>query len=429
MKEIDSHQQEYLNKLAEYESIALSENLFTLLRSMEELNCLTGEWDNLFEFTILPFNQDQSALKEACDTMNQRFAPGIGDRFKTFAGMCAATNKPELDSVGNTMNYFDTRRALLVATLQLIPHICKGEKKVQFTEMLNEMLPLIETNLAGLSSSYFSLMKREANAGTNNHDHLEYLFADPIMMSLFDQAKFGEQERPEMEFQEMPQGQLHSYVQLYNFLSQFGVASDIYTELRYLVKTLKNYCKDDYTIIVPASAFEALIKDLIHIKPFLFLSDINYYNAVHSIAPFVMMNGNVRTSVTLLSAFINQIKAKAASRSKVFQAESGANFEKMVSEILEENGFNITAIKRINRKEFTLITKNHDFFCKDNITDFVRVNNDYKKLARLNRLRIIHYEKEVDNNNFVISRYPVISSLSGIVNFDELNDYLATVTK
>jgi len=57
----------------------------------------------------------------------------------------------------------------------------------------------------------------------------------------------------------------------------------------------------------------------------------------------------------------------------------------------------------------------------------VRVENDYKKMGRLNRLRIREYDKQAAEKQFVISRFPVLTSIPGIINFSSLWESLQMI--
>jgi hypothetical protein len=256
-------------------------------------------------------------------------------------------------------------------------------------------------------------------------------------MSLFDRGEFSEMDYKDVEYKKTPAGKAHSYGEVENTLLQFVTAyekyavlsSEIYQQIQSVVKELKKYCADDYTIVVPVTEFEIITKGLIH--DFLVLADKDYSNVINSSAAFVIINGKARSSVTLMMAFVSQLLAKVLSRNKNFQLDSGAIFEKKISDILLENGFSLTDIKRINQKEFDLTTTKNDitynFHCKNNLIDVVLLDNNYKKMGRLNTLRIKRYEKDLSTNHFVISRFPVLTSVPGIVNFASLGEFLKSI--
>ena len=123
-------------------------------------------------------------------------------------------------------------------------------------------------------------------------------------------------------------------------------------------------------------------------------------------------------------------------------------FEDKVASVLKQFSFELTDIKRINRKEFDLVTiKNgevYNFQCKNNYYDISTVDLDYNKIAKLNNRLCSYYEKaltkEINRENliknklgiqkihhFVISRYPVITRNEKIINFNQLETWLAGI--
>jgi hypothetical protein len=448
---IDSQLQNYRQVLAEYEPIGLFENLFEVLRSIEEWTNIPMELDNFGDFMYLQFDlseeKDRIALNDIREEVKDKFSQEISDRFSNLFTMCTAIQEgsiktgANIETISDAVLYFQSRRVCLVATLLLIPHICKGQKKIPLTETLNLVLPLFESCLANIPASYFNLMKSEAipdfTLSNNDYDHLEHLFIGPIWMSLFDRGEFSEMDYKDVEYKKTPAGKAHSYGEVENTLLQFVTAyekyavssSEIYQQIQSVVKELRQYCADDYTIIVPVAEFEIITKGLIH--DFLVLADKDYSNVINSSAAFVIINGKARSSVTLMMAFVSQLLAKVLSRNKKFQLDSGAIFEKKISDILAENEFSLTDIKRINQKEFDLTTtKNniiYNFHCKNNLIDVVLLDNNYKKMGRLNTLRIKRYEKDLSTNHFVISRFPVLTSVPGIVNFASLDEFLKSM--
>jgi hypothetical protein len=421
---IDSQLENYRQVLCEYEPAALYENWFELLRAIEELGNIPMELDSFFDYMMLPFDVSDTAFKDTQEEISKKYSPKVSERFSKLFMMCTQLN---VSTVSEAVEYFQARRVHLAATLLLIPHLCKGTKKIAFTELLST----IENNLVNLPAAYFNLI-----SDGSDHSDLQDLFVQTIWMALRDNGEFSEPDYYDGEYQKIPAGKVHSYVNIENTLLQFRTAyekyaisdSIIYQQLQILIQELKKYCEDDYTIIVPETAFNIIGKDLM---PFLVLTNTAYYNVINSSAAFVMMNGYAQTSVTLLTAFVNQLQAKILSRNKNFRITSGILFEKKISDILIENEFVLAAINRINDKEFDLITtKNnitYNFHCKNNLIDVVKADSDYKTMERLNRLRVKRYANEVKKDHFVISRFPVIASQPGIVNFTALDEFLKSV--
>ena len=454
--EIDSQLQSFLDVLAGYEPTALYNHCFELLRGLSEQWVIADELDcNFFDYTSLALNitneQSKTALLDIQQQVQEKFSPAISERFYTLATMCASLHETylergvynnlsfsqDLSEMGGAMNYFAERRSFLNTTLLMIPHVCKGEKKSSFGEILIILMPSIESYLADLFAAYFNLMKIEAlelSSDGDNYKQLEDLFMYPFLMYLRDNALLGEPDYPELTYQQKPAGKAHSYVLVENTLMQFngaygkyGIAdSEMYKQLQTLVTECKKYCKDDYTIIIPLSAFAKMAESLTLLNKYLLVSDYNYSKVINTCAPFVVINGNVQTSVTFLTGFVNQLQAKVLTHNKSYRAYTGACFVRKVSEALMENGFVVTA----SQASELVATKNNSiyrFHLKNNLIDLVRVENDYKKMGWLNRLRIRQYGKQPAEKQFVISRFPVLTSTPGIINFSSLWESLQEI--
>ncbi|AEW01199.1 hypothetical protein A4D02_32775 [Niastella koreensis] len=435
---IDNQLQSFLKVLAGYEPTALYNHCFELLRGLSEQWVFADELDvNFFEYTSMALDttneQSKTTLQNIRQQVQEKYSPAVSERFYTLVAMCASFQ----ETMGDAMNYFAARRSFLNTTLLLIPHVCKGEQPSSFVEILNILMPPIEKYLVGLSAAYFDLLKNEAlelPADGDKYKQLESVFIDPFMMYLHDNAALGEPDYPDLTYQQKPAGLTHAFVSVENTLMQFngaygkyGVAdSDLYQQLEMLVRECKKYCTDGYTIIIPHSLFSRITADLNLLNKYLTVADYNYSTIINTCAPFVAINGNIQTSVTLLTGFVNQIQAKILTHNKSYQADTGACFVRKVTEALAENGFTVTTSEPAE----VVATKNNSnyrFHLKNNLIDLVRVENDYKKMGRLNRLRIREYGKQIAEKQFVICRFPVLTSNAGIINFSSLWESLQEI--
>ena len=453
---IDNQLQSYLNVLADYDPTVLYNHCFELLRGLSEQWVMADELDvNLFDYTSMALDitneQSKTALLNIQQQVQEKFSPAISERFYTLVTMCASLHETYLKSgvynnssfshnlgeMGGAMNYFAERRSFLNTTLLMIPQVCKGEKKSSFDEILNILMPPIESFLVGLSAAYFNLLKNEVlepSLDGDNYKQLEAIFMDPFLMNLRDNAVLREPDYPELTYQEKQAGLAHSYVSVENTLLQFngaygkyGVAdSEMYKQLETLVRECKKYCKDGYTIIIPLATFTKIAEGLTRLNKYLLVADYNYSKVINTCAPFVVINGNIQTSITFLTGFVNQLQAKVLTHNKSYQTDTGACFVRKVREALVENEFVVTA----SQASELVATKNNStyrFHLKNNLIDLVRVENDYKKMGRLNRLRISQYGKQTAQKQFVISRFPVLTSTPGIINFSSLWEALQAI--
>ena len=122
---------------------------------------------------------------------------------------------------------------------------------------------------------------------------------------------------------------------------------------------------------------------------------------------------------------------------------SGYIFEKAVSEELEQQGFSLTPVKRINHKEFDVVTIRDGIIfniqCKNNMVDVTKLEANVRLFARYNRARSASYEralrKEVNRESLllnelglarvehlVVSRFPVATDNPRVISYSQIGD-------
>lgn len=219
--------------------------------------------------------------------------------------------------------------------------------------------------------------------------------------------------------------------------------SQEYINLSQLFYELSVFIINDYDFILNKSDFE-VIKEKYCLMPLLPAS-IDYFTLLNGVYPFQSSGTHYYASVPLLYRYAYQYLYKSLLRLKKFQIRSGFIFEEMVSGVLGKYGFDVKKIKRIQQKEFDVITVKdecvYNFQCKNNIIDVMSVGVDYKIIGRLNRFLCRYYEKslikEEDRSDlilselnlqnikhFVVSRYPVITRNFRIINYRELEGFI-----
>ena len=146
-------------------------------------------------------------------------------------------------------------------------------------------------------------------------------------------------------------------------------------------------------------------------------------------------------NVNLLSRFLYVFKNIHLGSRRRFQIHCGFIFEDVVKKDLDALGFKVTDIKRINRKEFDVVTTHSDviynFQCKNNWIDLAKVDSDRKLFVRYNRKLVNYYQKALvkeqsreellksnlglaEIEHYVISRFPVVCGNPNIVNYNEI---------
>jgi len=122
----------------------------------------------------------------------------------------------------------------------------------------------------------------------------------------------------------------------------------------------------------------------------------------------------------------------------------------MVKRELAGMGFNVTEIKRINRKEFDVITTHggtiYNFQCKNNWIDLGKIEAEKTLYRRYNRALTAYYRRALEKErarerllkdepgfervkHYVISRFPVICDDPRIISYNQLDRLRALVAQ
>jgi hypothetical protein len=441
---------------------------FEIAKDVEEFNIIQNISSNYHDETNV------ATLNLTCARIEFKYGIDVLERFNSLVSMCFEMSKYisfeqmlllpsiNLNTMWKCHEYFRSRRLYYITILNLIPKVAKGSLKVSYSLLIGEFWELIETKIVDTTRAYFNLllnncitnfeMEFDGNIATHNfnYNHLESIFLEPERLSLTDQIKWRYDTIGKCRYKN-PDTKLYSFtndienaiINYANVYNAYGIAENIYfKEISYLVKALKNYVVNDFEIIINDNAFYRIQNDLKRLK--LHNSSNNFFDTLNSNTPFQKFENNYFSSLLLLQRFIHRTLDKALGNKKQFQINSGFIFEDKVAEILENKGFLITNTKRINHKEFDLITvKNnvvYNFQCKNNFINIFDVLDDYRKVVRRNKYLNKYYERALLKEesreelikektrlsivkHFVISRFPIINENDRIINFNELETW------
>lgn len=470
--------------IEEYEPINLYSDWRTIVRSIDEIINIPLELKHqtdIDKFLQLNFDflnqKNLPPFMEVFEIIKKNFDKNVAERFKQLALMSSAINSSyetngifnlqghrlNLSSTIDSIVYFQSRRIYYITILKLIPQIAKGLKKISYIDTLNYLQYPLDSCLMGITTSYYSLLLNQCLPdyemisdgllikGNFEFTHLEGFFLEPERLSLIDQMEL----RPDIvvtkELLSKSENKVFSFSEVANTMALFEGTFDKYKigdktqfkELNLLFCDIGVFLKDDFNIVIDQGDFLNIAAKFKSLK--LSIQTDNYFTALNSFAPFQKIGNNYYSTVVLLTAFVYRTLSLSLLKNKTFQINSGFIFEDKVSKILEEYGFVLTNITRINRKEFDLITiknnKVYNFQCKNNFIDISRVDYDYKKIGKLNRLLCRYYEKALikeeqrenlvtkktgikEIEHFVISRYPVITRNEKIINFKDLEKWI-----
>lgn len=477
--------------LATFDPQELFANWFELVRGIDEIINLPLRLIDLnFNFSN-PNNQDQ--FKRILRRLKHRFDIGVAQRFERLVYISNLVDQSPYPIPTNIVDtrgaksYFQSRRAYYVALLQLIPHI---NKNIEISEELDlihyipnmlqkkggkvnhidliKLVPIvniIELYSINITTAFHHLFLNETLddfeiksygsivVGNFNSFYLESFFLTPERLSLLDQLEFRKEEVDALDLPNLTNNQIFAYLEIENTLKIFQAGfkkyaiekTKTYQELEYFVQEIKKYCIDEYKIVINASEFEQIQQSLPQIKPKLTLNEADYFEAIKTFAPFQKSEEVYVSTVVLMERFIYQTLMKSLIKKRRFQIHSGFVFEDKVKQILQEYEFQVTDIKRINRKEFDLVTiknnKIYNFQCKNNIFNIANVGQNYIILAKQNKRLVKYYERAIlkevnrehllkieiglDNiEHYVISRFPVVTRNAHIINFNSLESWI-----
>ena len=367
-----------------------------------------------------------------------------------------------LVNVGAAVGYFQSRRRHLVAMLYTLPHACRGSRRFDRLDTLNQLLPLVELNGLALTGLYRQLMLSEVfgdyalyvdrDGFRTSHDYpaLDALYLEPERASIVEMFAGLDDPRP-ANLERVRRDQLFSASELRNDIrllesayAEFDLAGSAFAPAAEFVRRLSERAVDDYWVQITRDDLDSLADELglsLLLRRALLRTDACYVANTNSFAPFVEVAGSLRSSVTLLSRFLYSWKNFCLYRIRRFQIRSGFIFEDTVTAALREQGFQITDIKRLNRKEFDVVTIRDGVIfnvqCKNNLIDPSRLEADPKLFARYNRTRVASYEralrKELSREalltaalglehveHLVVSRFPVATDNPKIIPFSRI---------
>lgn len=372
-----------------------------------------------------------------------------------------------LTTVAEAAGYFQTRRRRMVAFLYIMPRLCRGRVKARTMDDIQPVLTLIEiaagpmTNLAQMRMMAWVFedysVKSDGVAVLASRDALllDVGAMDPERVSLQDMIEHGvtpvSSEDGPADRRLLSKAEVRMQVDyLQSGFAEFNLATSSFAEVRDLIGPLLAG-RESYVISVPVTALTPALDvpgglGSQRRRALLIHEGDDYATAVDSYQPFVRIDDAFVSNVNLLTRFLNDYKNVALAREKRFQIRSGFLFEKKVRAVLEEHGFTIASFKRIEGKEFDLVTTRageiHNFQCKNTAIDARLIEKNPTRYARLNRTMVAAYRraiaKEVGRehllkgrlklnvaHHYVVSRFPVLTDDRAIIPFMALEEAIA----
>ncbi|WP_401729623.1 hypothetical protein [Stenotrophomonas muris] len=371
----------------------------------------------------------------------------------------------ELVTVGSAIGYLQSRRRHLLALLHTIPRACRGSRRLQELDGLNQFLYLIEAACLGTTAMHRNLMLAlvypdfslevdgEGASASHSFNALDSLFLEPertaitemVGVDLTDLKKVPVNRRLIFSAAELENNLAH----IAAAYAEFNLDQTSYGQLTAFIRSLLPMVVDEYLVQLTVRRFDELCSE--HklpdgLKSALVVDSGDYVDNTSTYAPFTRVGGDLFTSVTLLSRFANHWKNSCLNRVRRYQIRSGFIFEGSVKKALRHQGFTVTNIKRVGHAEFDVVaTLNgviYNVQCKNNLVDLNRIEADHHKFVRYNRSLDRAYRRALekerareqmllgelglsDIKHYVVSRFPVATQNPSVLSFGEISRFKA----
>lgn len=467
--------------LAPYEPCSATLAWFDTLRAIEEcINLIHVDWDDE-EFEDLLFTLPLSLYVEVTpefQVVRQRFiaqfSMNFANRFTNLVrfGVGAATTfaahgffevASGFCSVGSMIGYLQSRRRHFIALLPMLPTACRGNQRVIPYDALLVFLPMIELTGIPLRSGQNALNVKLARAKLELPERdcaelamLDAFFLEPERAPITSMPFTSEAVTQWAEAREtLSPDRLFSAAELRNDIlnvetayAEFNLIETDFAPAAGLVRRLStDFVEKDFWVVI-CHADLAVLFDEFKVPPALrsalVQSGTTYLKCLSTYAPFVLVDGVYRSTVTLLSRFIYYWRGRSLDHRKRFQIRAGFIFEKAVADELGRQNFIVQDIRRINRHEFDVVTVRNGVIwnvqCKNNFMDLDHLESDAARFATYNYRLVRAYEKALlkernrehllkeklslnEVQHMVVSRFPVVADNPRFVPYSRITDF------
>lgn len=444
-------------KLAPYDAVVTPQKWHHFLQGTEELINFATEPidDRALHDTIVTMPLEEAVGVRSSwlrDTISGLFDGGIENRILDVLRLIYSFDelRHALTTVGHVAGYLHSRRRRILALLYVMPQLCRGSAVARTTADLLPFLKLAEFE-CGLAidlsqmrllnyvfDDYAVWSDGEHYRGSRDIDLLDEGVMDPERVSIIDMLEHGVHEDLPNSDSLNPRLLLskaecdHQIAIIEAIYKEFDLAGTSFAAVRDLIRPLLQGV-ESHSITVPAAPFLAGLAHYAAKWPELnravFVHDSADFNvAINGHQPFVLIDDQLVSNVTLLSRFVYAWRDRVLLRKKRFQIRSGFIFEKRVRAVLEDAGFASTSIRRVERKEFDVVMTRdnviHNFQCKNTFIDASLIEGQPARYARMNNAMVRSYRGAINKErgrehllknklglqsiqHYVISRFPV----------------------
>ncbi|AKQ41546.1 hypothetical protein CP97_05190 [Aurantiacibacter atlanticus] len=458
------------------------------IRAIEEfINLpLFGLEDDALEQAIVTFRLDDldpTALASIRSALIDQFGERLAERFLLTVIQASAIGAAfrahglfevasGFQTIAHAIGYFQSRRRHLVAMLYAMPLACRGSREMGRIDTLNFILPLVEHSGATITGLHQKQMLARifpdfalnvsANGFTANYEYelLESMFLEPERAGILDVQPGMDGAQIMATLEPVDPRLIFSAAELRNDIrlmeaayAEFALMETDFGPMAHFVQACLACCEDDYLIKLPADRLTELADEAElpgALRRHLEHHDADYVACTNAIAPFIRLDGAHISTVTLLSRFLYYWKTACLNRQRRFQIRSGFIFEDNVNAALAKQGFAVTDVKRINRKEFdvvaTLDQVIYNVQCKNNLIDINRIETDPVRFARYNCRLDRYYGKALAKEearehllkerlglskvrHFLLSRFPVVTLNPRVIPFRRIDEFRTLIAE
>ena len=393
------------------------------------------------------------------------YAGAMGEAFAAH-GLDASSAGITLNTVGGAVNYFQSRRRHFVSLLYTMPYACSGSLALRPYDALTVLMPQVEHSCVAITGFHQQLALLEALpdfcletdhvGAVASHDFkaLDDHFLEPERASIQAMAELRADKFTMPVMENLDRKKIFSAAELRNGVKLIGAAYEAFdlkdsefSTISLLVIAFARHCRDDYYVEIRKEKFRSMLRaqfvlNPIELETLLVNKPSDYATNTNAYQPFIDLGDRLVSNVNLLTRFLYAFKNVHLGSRQRFQIHAGFIFEDMVKRDLDRMGFNVTNIKRINRKEFDVVaTRGGVVFniqCKNNWIDFSKIEADRALFVRYNRSLTNYYsralKKERDREHllkkelgmdkvihYVISRFPVIGADPAVINYNQID--------
>lgn len=370
-----------------------------------------------------------------------------------------------LDTVRGAVDYFQSRRRHMVSLLYTMPYACSGTEVLKPYDALTVLLPQIEHSCIAITGFHhklalfdalpdFSLEVDDLGAkASHGFDTLEAYFLEPERASIQVMQELRGDQIAWQEMEPLDSRKVFSTAELRNSVKligatyeAFGLKDSDFSVMSTLVVTFAGHARDEYFVEIDKAKFLTMLRAQSQLDPqelerLLVNKPSDYATNTNAYQPFLDLGHQVVSNINLLSRFLYSFKNVHLGSRRRFQIHAGFIFEDMVKRDLIRMDFQVTDIKRINKKEFDVVaTKQGVIFniqCKNNWIDLSKIEAERDLFIRYNRRLISYYARALKKErereqllkdklglgrviHYVISRFPVIGADPAVINYNQI---------